>query len=242
MNELDPVEQHSFAKSLFLHLFPGILISITYFLLIRPLQQQGYPSIMAVMLAIIIILIPFELGYLLFQGKKKNGRFSLKGIVSYRQQIPVLQYFIWVPILFVVLGLIFTLFKPVDAYLHEQIFSAWPLLQSGLEGGFSKSSLITTYLLVALLGAILAPAVEEFYFRGYLLPRMGYAGKWAPLLHSFLFAVYHFFTPWLFITRTIAMLPLIYVIRRKNIFVGIIVHILVNFIDVIAGITFIVSM
>ena len=242
MNELNPVEQHSFAKSLFLHLFPGILISITYFLLIRPLQQQGYPSIMAVMLAIITILIPFELGYLLFQGKKKNGRFSLKGIISYRQQIPVLQYFIWVPILFVVLGLIFTLFKPVDAYLQEHVFSAWPLLQSGLEGGFSKSSLITTYVLVAILGAILAPTVEEFYFRGYLLPRMGYAGKFAPLLHSFLFAVYHFFTPWMIITRTIAMLPLIYAVRRKNIYISIIVHILVNFVDVITGIAFIISM
>lgn len=242
MKEPTPVKQHSVGKSLFLHLAPGLLISFAYFLLIRPLQLQGFPSIMAVMLAIIIILIPFELGYLLFQGKKKSGRFSLKGIISYRQQIPLLQYFIWVPILFIVLGLIFTLFKPVDAYLHEHIFRAWPLLQSGLEGGFSKSSLITTYLLVAILGAILAPAVEEFYFRGYLLPRMGYAGKWAPLLHSFLFAIYHFFTPWLFITRTIAMLPLIYVIQRKNIYIGIIVHILVNFVDVIAGVAFILSM
>jgi hypothetical protein len=242
MNELKPLEQHSLSKSLLLHLFPGLLISITYFLLIGPLQQHGYPSIMSVMLAIVIILIPFELGFLLIQGKKKNKRFSLKGIISYQQQIPVLQYFLWVPVLFILLGLIFTLFKPVDAYFQEHIFSAWPLLQSGLEGGFSKSSLITTYVLVGILGAILAPTVEEFYFRGYLLPRMGYAGKWAPLLHSFLFAVYHFFTPWLFITRTVAMLPLIYVIRRKNIYVGIIVHILVNFVDVIAGITFIVRM
>lgn len=30
------------------------------------------------------VLIPFELGYLLYQGKKRNGNLSLRGIVLYR--------------------------------------------------------------------------------------------------------------------------------------------------------------
>jgi hypothetical protein len=92
------------------------------------------------------------------------------------------------------------------------------------------------FLFVAFLG----PLVEELYFRGYLLPRMN--GKLGPLLHSFLFAAYHVFTPWMIITRTIGLLPLIYAVKHKNIYVGIIVHILLNTIDVAAGIIFIFRM
>ena len=87
---------------------------------------------------------------------------------------------------------------------------------------------------------MVGPIVEELYFRGYLLPRM--KGKFGPLVHSFLFAAYHIFTPWMIITRTIGLLPLIYVVKRKNIYVGIIVHILLNSIDVVTGIIFILKM
>ena len=51
-------------------------------------------------------------------------------------------------------------------------------MQSDLQGEYSRSALIVTYVMVAVLGAVVGPAVEEFYFRGYLLPRMEFAGKW----------------------------------------------------------------
>jgi membrane protease YdiL (CAAX protease family) len=235
------IEQHSVGKSLLLHLLPGLLIGLAYFAL-RPLfYQWGYPSIMALMSAVVLILVPVELGYLFYQGKQKHGQFSLQGIVCYRTPIPVWQYFIWVPILFILVGIIFTLLKPVDNFLQNTLFAWIPTMESGLEGGFSKNALIVTYVMVAVFGAIVGPTVEEFYFRGYLLPRMQYAGKWAPLLHSFLFAVYHVFTPWMIITRTVGMLPLVYAVQRRNLYISIIVHILVNFIDVIVGVSFIIS-
>ena len=235
-------EQHSPGKSLLLHLLPGILIGFVYFAFLPYFHQRGYPSMMALMTADLLILVPFELGYLLYLGKQKNGRFSLKGIVYYRKPIPVWQYFIWVPALFLVVGIIFTLLKPVDVFLKNTLFAWMPPIESGLQGGFSKSTLIVTYGMVAVFGAVLGPTVEEFYFRGYLLPRMKYAGKWASLLHSFLFALYHIFTPWMLVTRTLGMLPIVYAVKRSNLYVGIIVHILVNFIDVIVGIGFIMGM
>ena len=70
---------------------------------------------------------------------------------------------------------------------------------------------------------------------------MGYAGKWAPLLHSFLFGLYHIWTPWMFLTRTLGMLPLTYAVRWRNLYLSIIVHILVNTLDVIAAVVFIVG-
>ena len=92
----------------------------------------------------------------------------------------------------------------------------------------------------AIFGAIVGPVVEELYFRGYLLPRMH--GRAAPVWHSLLFAAYHVFTPWMIVTRTIGLLPLVYAVRTKNILVGIIAHVLVNSVDVVVGFAAIAAM
>ena len=197
---------------------------------------------MALLCALVVIMIPAELGYLLYQGQKKNGRYSLSGVVSYRRSIPIQQYFLWVPVLFVVMGVIFIPMKPVDAFIQQNLFSWVPVLDNGLQGGYSRGALILTTTMLAIFGAVVAPTVEEFYFRGYLLPRMGYAGKWAPLLHTLLFGLYHFWTPWMFLSRTLGMLPITYAVQRKNLNLAIIVHVLVNSLDVITAIAFIMSM
>lgn len=234
------LEQHSLLQSFIYHLLPGILIGLFYFLVRRPIENLGYPSVMALILAIIFILIPFELGFLFNQGKKRNGTYSLKGIISYSNPIPWWQLILWVVLVFILTGVIFTLLKPLELFFQSELFFWLPQLYPGLDGNYSKQILIFTYVMFFVFVALLGPFVEELYFRGYLLPRM--KGKFGPLLHSFLFAAYHIFTPWMIITRTIGLLPLIYAVRRKNIYVGIIVHILLNTIDVVTGIIFIVNM
>jgi membrane protease YdiL (CAAX protease family) len=66
-------------------------------------------------------------------------------------------------------------------------------------------------------------------------------GKFATLFHSFLFAAQHVFTPWMIITRTLGFLPILFGVKKKNIYVGIIVHILCNMVNVVTGIAFIVK-
>ena len=85
-----------------------------------------------------------------------------------------------------------------------------------------------------------APLVEELYFRGYFLPRM--QGRFATLFHSFLFAAVHVFTPWMVITRTQGLLPLLFRVKKKNIYIGMIVHILGNSLALLTGIIFITRM
>lgn len=242
MNPNNPIEQHPIGKSILLHLLPGFLIGGCYYVLIPILSQRGYPSILALMCASALILLPVEMGWLLYEGKKKNGRFSLQGVVLYRNPIPFWQYFVWVPLLFAALGLIFTLMKPVDAFLQQQVFAWLPTFESGLQGGYPRSALILTWIMVALFGVLAGPITEELYFRGYLLPRMGYAGKWAPLFHSLLFGLYHIWTPWMFLTRTFGMLPLAYAVRWRNLNLGIIVHVIVNSLDIFTAIAFIAAM
>ena len=192
------------------------------------------------MLAIVFILVPVELGYLLNKGKQKTGRYTLEGIISYRVSIPWWQYIVWVLIVLVMMGIIFTVLKPLENILIEKLFFWVPTLDSGLDGDYSKTALIVTYVSMLVFGVIVGPLVEELYFRGYLLARM--PGKYAALFHSFLFAAYHVFTPWMIISRTVGLLPLIFAVKKKNIYIGIIVHVLVNSIDAIAGFAFIVSM
>ena len=242
MDSDSSVEQHSIGQSLLLHLGPGVAVGLCYYMITPILHQWGLPSLASLMIAAALVLTPFELGYLLHEGRKRNGRYSLRGVVSYRTPIPIWQYFVWVPGLFVTVGIIFTLMKPVDVALQQNLFAWVPMLESGLTTDYSRTALIWTYALVAIFGVVVGPIVEEFYFRGFLLPRMGYAGKWAPVLHSLLFAIYHFWTPWQFITRTLGMIPMAYVAKRRNLYVTIIVHVLVNSLDVIAAVTFIAAM
>ena len=44
------------------------------------------------------------------------------------------------------------------------------------------------------------------------------------------------------ITRTLGLLPLVLGVKKKNIYIGMIVHILVNSIDLVTGIVFITTM
>ncbi|MEV0111553.1 CPBP family intramembrane glutamic endopeptidase [Nocardia sp. NPDC050799] len=51
------------------------------------------------------------------------------------------------------------------------------------------------------------PLIEELYFRGFLLPRIAHLGGWAPVLSTVLFALYHFWSPWVFVSRVIFTFP-----------------------------------
>lgn len=234
------IENHSLTQSIILHLLPGILVGCFYFLTRQPVANMGYPSIFALLLAFAFILIPVELGYLLYQGKKETGRFTLKGIISYRKPIPWWQYYLWPITIVLVTGAIFKLLNPVDAFLQDWLFFWMPDINYGLDGNYSRKILIVTYSMFLIFNVFLAPLVEELYFRGYLLPRM--QGRFAPLFHSFLFAAVHVFTPWMVITRTLGLLPLLFGVKKKNIYIGMIVHILGNSVALLTGIVFITRM
>ena len=238
--EQDQIEKHSMRQSIVLHLLPGILVGCFYFLARQPVTSMGYPSIFALLLAFAFILIPVELGYLLYQGKKETGRFTVQGIISYRNSIPWWQYPVWAIGIIAVIGAIFKLLAPVDAYLLERVFFWVPGLNYGLDGNYSRTILIVTYSMFLIFNVVLVPLVEELYFRGYLLPRM--KGRFATLFHSFLFAAVHVFTPWMIIARTLGLLPLVFGVKKKNIYIGIIAHILGNSAGLVTGIVFITKM
>jgi CAAX protease family protein len=226
-------EQHSVARTLVLHLLPGALI-LAFFVAVAPLVRSfGFPPVMGVYLAILFVLIPFELGYLIYQARKKGT--SLGDIVLYREPVPRGQFVLLVIALFVGGSLIGGLITPLDFIVKEDLFSWLPQQFDffyGLYGGvgrFSTATLLVVWVFGVLVDGIVAPVVEEMYFRGYLLPRISRFGAWAPLLNTVLFSLYHFFSPWSIVSRILEFLPLAYAAWwKRNIYVSMIVHVLFN--------------
>ncbi len=225
------VEQHSLVQSIVLHLLPGVLILLFYIITAPLAERLGFPSAIALFVAIGVVLIPFELGYLLYQGRKRNGTLSLKGIVLFREPMPWWQYIVLgLPLLFW-MGFIFMIVaSPVDEVIIDSLFSwvpDWFFLFGSMDqlAQYPRSALLVMAILNLILNGIAGPVVEELYFRGYLLPRLSHLRGWAPLINILLFSLYHFFTPWQNLIRIIALVPMVYAVWwKRNIYLGMIVH------------------
>jgi membrane protease YdiL (CAAX protease family) len=221
-------------NTIILHLIPGALITAFFFLTAPVLIQAGFPPILSLYLAILLILIPFELGFLLYQGKKLNGRFSLEGVVLFRERIPIWQMILLTTVLFGWSGLVFNLFSKLDTLLAQTFFSwfpQWPYPFNPFENVdlYSKTAYTITIVSGFLLNGIAGPVVEELYFRGYLLPRIPFSKHWRSLINILLFSLYHFFSPWQNLARILAYLPLsLTVAWKRNIYISIGAHCLGN--------------
>ena len=218
-------------QSIVLHLLPGVLILLFYVITAPLAGRLGLPSGTALFVAIAVVLVPFELGYLLYQGKKRNGTLSLRGIVLFRESIPWWQYIALGLPLLLWLGFAFMIVAPpVDQAIIDSLFSWVPdwLFLFGSEdqlAQYSQSALLVTAILNLILNGVAGPVVEELYFRGYLLPRLSRLRGWAPLINILLFSLYHFFTPWQNVVRIIALVPMVYAgWWKRNIYLGMTVH------------------
>jgi uncharacterized protein len=103
-----------------------------------------------------------------------------------------------------------------------------------LPAAYPRSMLLVIAVSAVVLNGFVGPAVEELYFRGHLLPRLGKLGSWAPLVNVALFSLYHFWTPWQFLSRVALLLPMVYLVwRKQNLYLGLIAHCLLNLIGTI---------
>lgn len=69
------ITEHSLLKSATLHLLPGVLGGICYIALVPLVLSNGFPNVMALILAGIFVSIPFELGFLIFQKEQPDRNF-----------------------------------------------------------------------------------------------------------------------------------------------------------------------
>lgn len=229
-------DQHSLLLSIALHLIPGGLILAAYLLIAAPLVETlGYPPYLGWVVAMCIALAPVELGLLLYLGWKKNSKLLLRGVVDYIEK-PVKKLALSGMVTVLIIGLYITsvILTPVDTFVYKHLFS-WIPFASGVGGssgylsGYARSTVIVTLVMSLILQGIILPAIEELYFRGYLLPRLSRLGRLAPILNMILFSLYHLWTPWQFISRIGFFLPTVWVTwLKKDLRISILVHCISN--------------
>jgi membrane protease YdiL (CAAX protease family) len=235
------IPQQSLWQSIILHLLPGALTTILFIIAAPTLNTLGYPSNFAFLLSGLFVLVPFELGLLFYQGKKRNGTLSLNGIVLYREHMPAWQYVLLSAILLVYANFILVVvYPPIAQMLIKTLFFWLPDLS--LSFAYTKSILLMTALLGLAVNGFVAPITEELYFRGYLLPRISRFKAWSPLINGGLHALYHFWMPWQVPGLILSLFPAAFVVWwKRNIYLGMIVHVIGNVLGSILTIVTILS-
>jgi uncharacterized protein len=232
----DEVEQHSLPATVAYHLLPGLLILAVTVAAVPVVKTAGLPPIAALVLALLVAQLPVQLGHLLIQGWRRNGRLSLAGIVLYREPLRWWLYPLLVVGILAWSWLCWFALTPISTTLKTTFFAWLPpgfAATSSADAaslvGYPRSALLVTFGAYLLLNVLAGPIVEELYFRGYLLPRLSRFGRKAPLLETLLFTVYHFWQPWLYPAILAAFAAVVFqAYRTRNIYVGMWAHCLLN--------------
>jgi len=225
--------QHSLFKSFLLHVLPGALTTVAFLVLKPLLDGSGYPPLLAFLLAVLLVDLPILLGVMLVEGKKLNGRYSLEGVVLYREKVPWKTFALVFVGAFVVVYALMMLVAPLSALLTENVFSwlpDWMFLEEQTQyQAYAKSALLATFALQLVLTGVALPWVEELYFRGYLLPRLSRYSKWAPLLGGLFFGLYHVWQLFSFPTVFLLGTALGYVVWwKRDIRISVGLHVFAN--------------
>lgn len=224
-------------KQLLYHFYPGVAILIFYVFLSPVIIDMGYPGLAALLLAEILILMPIGISHLMRKGYQLNHRISFSGVIGYTNSLDWKTYIKWTFIGIFAIVIIYIPLFPVGLWAKERLFFWLPEWYFNPGFGQNDTKLLANLFLIGIVtDGIIAPVVEELYFRGYLLPRMKYLKKWAPILNGILFGLYHFWQPHNYPAIIGVGIILSYIVwRKKNIFLGILIHCIINIIGSIGG-------
>lgn len=175
------------------------------------------------------------------EARRTTGSWSPLKVVDYHKWVPggrLALLAAGLAVWFLLLLLVSMAF--LDARLAQNVFSWLPntLLQFALvegEAGPVGGGAMVAFLVIAFaFNGVAGPIAEELYFRGHLLPRLERYGRWAPVLNTVLFALYHFFSPWRYPAIILGFLPIAWMAwRERSVIVSIAAHITINMITVV---------
>lgn len=219
------MKQHSKLKSILYHFYPGVIITIFFSLITPFMVKAGLPPQLSMLIAIAVVVVPVLLLHLR-KAKQKEGVDRINDLVVYKEKLGTKKLALYTTGLIIFAFLIYGLTQPVNEIITEKLFYWLPDWYKVRDfEGYSKTVILTTLFLNLLLNGLVAPYLEELYFRGYLLPRMETWGKLAPLWSAVLFSLYHFWQPQIYLTLIVALFPMTYLVwKTKSLKLAIYVH------------------
>ena len=204
------MEQQTKLTSILNHLYPGVLITLFFIAATPILVRKGLPPQLSMLIAIVCVVSPVILLHLV-RAKSKEGALSIWKLNGYKEKLPKKKLLLYSLGLIIFAYLVYGLTQPLNEIISTKLFSWLPeWYQVRNFEGYSKRIVIFTLVLNIILNGLLAPFLEEIYFRGYLLPRMKQWGKSAPVINALLFSLYHFWQPQIYLTLFIALMPMTY--------------------------------
>ncbi|MEB2778080.1 CPBP family intramembrane glutamic endopeptidase [Algoriphagus sp. D3-2-R+10] len=217
--------QHSKLKSIVYHLYPGILITLFFGVTTPYFVTMGFPPQLSMLIAIVVIVVPIILFHLNNAKKNENVK-RIYDLVEYTETLPTYKLILYTLGLIIFAFLVYGLTQPINEIITDKFLYWLPDWYKARDfEGYSKSIILVTLIVNLILNGLLAPYLEELYFRGYLLPRMKTWGKFAPLMSAILFSLYHFWQPQIYLTLVIALFPMTYLVwKTKNLKLAIYTH------------------
>jgi uncharacterized protein len=228
--------QHSLGRSVLLHLYPGLALATFVVLTAPTFESWGLPALFALIIGIGVVITPLELGYLSLHAHRTTGSWSPLSAVDYRTRLRVRRLLLVggglaaFMMTFVVAHMLVLdrLISPLFSWMPATLFQ-FASMEAGdpLVGG----GLALMVVALLLLNGIVGPVTEELYFRGHLLPRIDRYGRWAPVLNTALFTLYHMWTPWRWPQVFFGFLPASWLAwRKRTVWLPMTMHVIVNLI------------
>lgn len=218
------------------HLYPGVVIVLFYILAAPVAMAAGWPSLLALLIAEVLILAPLELAHL-WRGQVGSLVQRFNQVTLFREPVKPMRYVVYVLLGFVACAILYIPAFPLGLWLRSEWFNWLPdwFGQAG-GNGLPMQVMTLTFGIAIVTDGLVAPLVEELYFRGYLLPRMQHLGKLAPIVNALLFTLYHFWQPHNYPGIFMVSLVLSYATWwTRNVWVSVGIHSLVNVFGAVTG-------
>ena len=223
------------ALTIVLHLTPGVLIAAIGGVAAFLLRNVGVPAYFVFEVSVLVIMLPVMLGIMSLSKRAEGKKRVYELLMRPARQLKIWEYVVYPVVIVALAAAVLTLLgDPVNSYFRHLLFPnlpSWADLTYVFTNPEAYHELwpVVCWALGAIVISIVGPIMEEFYFRGYLLPRIPGSPLVVVASGVVLFALYHVFSIWMVPVRIIALIPLVILVwKTRSVTIGIIGHCLLN--------------
>lgn len=231
----NPIEQLSVSSLIVKHFYVGVVITMFYVWISPLIIDAGFPGISVLLVAEIVILAPLVFIHLMTAARKRSV--VIKEIIQFREKLSPKSFLLWTLLGILACVVVYVPLYPVGIFLKQAWFSWLPEWYFNPSYGTDDIQLIAnTFLIGIFIDGLIGPVAEEFFFRGYLLPRMSFLKNWAPVINGALFGLYHFWQPHNFVATIAVGIVLSFAAwKTKNVYVALTIHCSINILGALGG-------